>query len=119
MSVNLSKHSAIATSARPEDTGGRGVLNVGHGQSGQAEFLHGLDAQHRCRLDVADERLVDVGQGQSGVVQRQQPGIAGQVCARRVLEHAEADHADTRHCDAVETQAVLHAAWPPGTGLKR
>jgi len=92
---------------------------VGHGQTGQAEFLHGLDAQHRCWLDVADERLVDVGQGQSGIVQRQEPGIAGEVRARRVLEHAEADHADPGHGDTVETQAVLHAAVPPGTGLKR
>ena len=95
-----------------DQSGGRRVLDMRDRQPGQPELLHGLDPEHRRRLDVADEGLVDVGQRHAGVVQGEQPGVAGQVRARDVLAHAEAHHADAGHGDAVEAQAVLHDALP-------
>ena len=47
-------------------------------------------------------------------MQRQQAGVAGQVGARDLLEHAEAHHADAGDGHAVEPQAVAHEAAPSG-----
>ena len=123
MSVNLSKHSAMATSALPEETAQAASRKATSpvadafsmcvtGQPGESELLHGLDAEHRGGLDVSHEGLVDVGEGHARIVEREQPGVPGQVRTGDVLEHAEADHADAGHGHVVELEAVLHAAPP-------
>ena len=94
---------------RHEARGG-GVFDVGHRQPGQAKLLYGLDAEQRRRLDVAHERLVDVGQGHAGIVQGRQPGLARQVGAAAVGVPGEADHADAGHRHALDPHAP---ASPP------
>ncbi len=71
-----------------------------------------LMPEHGGRLDVPDEGLVDVVEGHARIVQREQPGVPGEVGAGDVLEHPEAHHADAGDGDAVEPEAVLHRAPP-------
>src|SRR3974390_1395085 len=78
VSGSATTREARTSSAATTRSGGGRVLNVLPGQPGQPERLHGLDAQHRGRLDVADERLVDVGQRQARIVKGGQAGVAGQ-----------------------------------------
>ncbi len=92
--------------------GGRCVLDVRDREPGQAELLHGLDAQHGGRLDVPHEGLVDVGERHVGIVQGEEAGVPRQDGAGDVLVHAETDHADAGDGDAVELESPPHAAPP-------
>ncbi len=118
--VEAQRHGDIGAARRhrprrfPErdQTGGRRVLDVRDRQSGEAELLHRLHADHRPRRDVAHHRLVDVGQGHARVVQREQPGIASDVHERDVTQVGEAHHPDAGDRDALELQTRASSAAP-------
>lgn len=96
---------------------------MGHGQAGQAELLHRLDADHRRRLEVAHEDLVDGGQGDAGVAEGQEPGVTGEVDPGPIPVAAEAHHADARDGGAFDPHGVapssVGAAAPAERGANR
>ncbi len=98
-----------------DEAGGRRVLDVGDGQPGEAELLHRLDADHGRRLDVPHEGLVHVGQGDAGIAQRRQPGVAGQLRGAAIRVSPEPHHPDPGDGRPLD----LHAPPPTVTGLKR
>ncbi len=92
MSVNLSKHSAMATSARPEETAQAASRKATSpvadafsmwvtGSPVSPSSFMALMPEHGGGLDVAHEGLVDVGERHARIVQREQAGVAGEVPA--------------------------------------
>src|SRR5262249_24463948 len=91
--------------------GGGRVLEVLDGKAGQSELLHGPDAAHNWREDVADVRRLHVAEREPGVLQGGEPGVAAHVGVRDGGPHPEPVHPDAEDGD------VLHRSAP--TGRKR
>ena len=117
ISLILSKPSASATLraarrdgvrrlAERHEPGGRRVLDVRHRQAGEPELLHRLDAEHRSRLDVADERLVRRGAGRCPHPRARAGPPRARARARSAsCAIAEAHLPDPEHGDVLELHA--------------
>ncbi len=93
-------------------TGGAVVVDVDHGNAAQAEFVYRALAAGGIAVDIAGERLFDIGIGNAGVVEGQLAGFAGHfVVVRAAAGFGEPGHAHADHIYTPFHVGVLSRKW--------